>query len=136
MDQAQPGAIGGPAAWTRWAAASGFVAVAAGAFAAHGLSDPRAQELMRTGASYQLAHAVAAFAAIISARLGARRAILGAALLLIGSALFSGSLYALAFGAPRWAGAVTPVGGLGLLAGWAALVWAAGEAQARVGGGR
>jgi uncharacterized membrane protein YgdD (TMEM256/DUF423 family) len=41
-----------------------------------------------------------------------------------GMLLFSGSLYALALGAPRWAGAVTPIGGLLFLAGWAALFWA------------
>jgi uncharacterized membrane protein YgdD (TMEM256/DUF423 family) len=42
-----------------------------------------------------------------------------------GALLFSGSLYALAAGAPRWTGAITPIGGLLFLAGWAVLAWAA-----------
>ena len=40
-----------------------------------------------------------------------------------GTLLFSGSLYAMALGAPRWLGAVTPFGGLGFLAGWAVVAW-------------
>ena len=45
----------------------------------------------------------------------------------LGSLLFSGSLYAMALGAPHWLGAVTPLGGLLFMAGWAMLAWAAGE---------
>ena len=112
--------------WVRLAAASGFLGVAAGAFAAHGMTDPRAQELLRTGATYELAHALAALLAAVLAGLGAARARWAAGLFLAGSVLFSGSLYALAFGAPRLTGVVTPVGGLCFLAGWALLAWAAG----------
>ena len=111
----------------RLAALSGFTAVAAGAFAAHGMSDPNARELMRTGAAYQLAHAVAAVVAAALARRLAPRARWSAWLFLGGSVLFSGSLYALAFGAPRLAGVITPFGGLAFLAGWAVLAWAAGQ---------
>jgi len=125
-DRRDPPWTGEAASWVRLAAASGFVAVAAGAFGAHGLADPRAQELMRTGATYELAHALAAGLAAVLASLGARRARLAAALFLVGSGLFSGSLYALALGAPRLVGAVTPVGGLAFLAGWAVLAWSAG----------
>ena len=107
----------------RCAAASGFFAVAAGAFAAHGLTDPRAQALAHTGAAYELAHALAALLCAILARLGVGRARLAAALFLAGQVAFSGSLYALCLGAPVWIGVVTPLGGLGLLAGWAILVW-------------
>lgn len=106
------------------AAMSGFVAVAAGAFASHGLKDPAARELMRTGATYEMTHALATLAC---ASLGdsAPRARFAPAFFLAGALLFSGSLYGLALGAPRILGVVTPIGGLLLLAGWAVLTWAA-----------
>jgi uncharacterized membrane protein YgdD (TMEM256/DUF423 family) len=93
------------------AALSGAAAVTAGAFAAHGMS---------TGAQYQLVHAVASIAA-----LGWTRGRLAALLLLAGSLLFAGTLYAMAFGAPRWLGAITPLGGAGMIAGWVLLAIAA-----------
>lgn len=102
------------------AALSGFLAVAFGAFAAHGASD-HAAELLRTGAHYQIVHALAVFAAAYVAP--TRR--LAPALFLAGSLLFAGSLYALAFGAPGVIGAITPLGGLCFLAGWLALGWSA-----------
>ena len=91
-------------------ALSGAVAVIAGAYGAHGVSG-RAAEWLTTGAHYQMIHAVAGLAA-----LGKGRG--PAALLLLGAALFAGTLYALAFGGPRWLGAVTPLGGLGMILGW------------------
>ena len=114
--------------WMTLAAASGFVSVAAGAFAAHALVDPTAKELMRTGANYEMAHALATFACAALADV-APRVRFAPALFLAGSALFSGSLYALAFGAPPIVGAITPFGGLLFLAGWATLVWAALRAR-------
>ncbi len=117
--------------WVRLAAASGFVSVAAGAFAAHGVKDAAVRELVRTGAQYEAIHALAALAAVALAR-GGRASHLAPALFLGGSVLFSGSLYALAMGAPRIMGAVTPLGGLGFLAGWAVLaVTGGGPGQAR-----
>jgi uncharacterized membrane protein YgdD (TMEM256/DUF423 family) len=110
--------------WMTLAAISGFVSVAAGAFAAHGLTD-RASEVMRTGASYEFMHAMATFACAIFMQLGAQRARFAPACFLAGTVLFSGSLYALALGAPRWIGIITPFGGLLFLAGWAVLAWAA-----------
>jgi uncharacterized membrane protein YgdD (TMEM256/DUF423 family) len=107
------------------AALFGFVCVAAGAFAAHGISDPRAQELLRTGSLYGFVHVLATLACLPLAQAGARRAGLAAPFFLVGVVLFSGSLFALAFGAPRLMGAVTPFGGLSFLAGWAVLAWAA-----------
>jgi uncharacterized membrane protein YgdD (TMEM256/DUF423 family) len=93
------------------AALSGAVAVAAGAFGAHGASG-QAAEWLRTGGQYQLIHAVAALVAL---RLEAR----GPAWLFVaGGAVFAGTLYLMAVGAPRWLGAVTPIGGLLLIAGW------------------
>ncbi len=111
--------------WMTLAAASGFVAVAAGAFAAHGLADPRARDLMRTGATYEFMHAMATFACATFMQVGAARARFAPPFFLSGTLLFSGSLYALAFGAPRLVGVVTPFGGLLFLAGWAVLAWAA-----------
>jgi uncharacterized membrane protein YgdD (TMEM256/DUF423 family) len=111
--------------WMGLAAAGGFVAVAAGAFAAHGMSDPRAQELLRTGATYALVHCLATFACPVFVGLGATRARFAPAFFLAGVLLFSGSLYALAFGAPGIVGAITPFGGVSFLAGWAVLAWSA-----------
>jgi len=114
--------------WIRLAAASGFISVGAGAFAAHGVTDPAAKELLRTGAQYQAIHALAVLAWAALVRGEARGSNWPPRLFLAGTVLFSGSLYALALGAPRLAGLVTPVGGLMFLAGWAALAWGSGLA--------
>jgi uncharacterized membrane protein YgdD (TMEM256/DUF423 family) len=111
--------------WTTLAAVAGFVSVAVGAFAAHGVGDPRAQELLKTGSQYALMHAVATLACAGFPPQAAGRIGGAAAFFLAGVLLFSGSLYALAAGAPRWIGAVTPLGGLAFLAGWAVLAWTA-----------
>lgn len=111
--------------WMTLAAIGGFVAVAMGAFAAHGVSDPRAAELLKTGASYGFMHCLATLACATFMQVGARGARHAPAFFLSGVLLFSGSLYALAFEAPRWMGLVTPVGGLLFLSGWAVLAWAA-----------
>lgn len=97
------------------AALSAALAIAAGAFGAHGASSPQAAEWLRTGGLYQLIHAVAALAIMGVAR--------GPAMLLLGgAALFASTLYVMALGGPRWLGAVTPIGGTLLIAGW---LWAA-----------
>jgi uncharacterized membrane protein YgdD (TMEM256/DUF423 family) len=111
--------------WTTLAAVSGFVAVAAGAFAAHGMHDPTGQELLRTGSTYEFMHALATLACASMMERAIPRARFAPALFLGGSLLFSGSLYALAFGAPRIVGVITPIGGTCFLAGWAVLAWAA-----------
>ncbi len=111
--------------WTSLAAISGFIAVAAGAFAAHGMQDGAAKELLRTGALYELTHALAVLACAALAGAGMPRARFAPAWFLGGSLLFSGSLYALALGAPRIVGAITPFGGVAFLVGWAVLAWAA-----------
>jgi uncharacterized membrane protein YgdD (TMEM256/DUF423 family) len=111
--------------WTTLAALSGLLAVAAGAFAAHGVQDPTARELLRTGSTYEFMHALASLACAALAATAMPRARFAPAWFLAGTLLFSGSLYALAFGAPRLAGIVTPFGGLAFMAGWAVLAWAA-----------
>lgn len=96
------------------AALFGAAAVAAGALGAHGFTGKPA-EWLRTGAEYQMVHAVAA---LVAAQMGARVA---AGLFVGGGLLFAGTLYAIAFGGPQWLGAVTPIGGVGLILGWLAL---------------
>lgn len=105
---------------------SGALAVALGAFGAHGLADavaPERLETWRTGAAYHLAHAVAIAVAAVGVRLGWRSGASGA-LFLAGTVLFSGSLYALVLLDLAWLGAVAPVGGACFIAGWLALAWA------------
>lgn len=96
------------------AALSGALAVAAGAFGAHGVSG-QAAEWLKTGGQYQLIHAVAALVAV---RMGAR---VPAWLFVGGGAVFAGTLYLMALGLPRWLGAITPIGGAALIAGWLCL---------------
>ena len=110
--------------WMMLAALSGLLSVAIGAFATHGMHDPRAAELLKTGASYQFMHSMATFACATFMQIGARRARFAPAFFLPGVVLFSGSLYAMAFGAPRIVGVITPIGGMLFLAGWATLMWA------------
>ena len=107
------------------AAISGMVSVAVGAFAAHGIRDVHTKELFQTAAHYQFMHAMATLACATFMQVGASRARFAPALFLSGVVFFSGSLYALALGAPRWVGAITPIGGVLFLAGWAVLAWAA-----------
>ncbi|WP_267396162.1 MULTISPECIES: DUF423 domain-containing protein [unclassified Sphingomonas] len=98
------------------AALSGALAVAAGAFGAHG-AHGEAAEWLKTGGHYQLIHAVAALVAV---RMEARGP---AWLFVVGGALFAGTLYLMAIGAPRWFGAITPIGGALLIGGWLWLAW-------------
>ena len=111
----------------RLAALSGFLAVGFGAFAAHGAKDARAAELLHTGALYQMTHALAVLGWLALRKAGGKLGLWAPGLFLAGTVLFSGSLYALAFGAPRLVGAITPFGGLAFLAGWLILAWRAGS---------
>lgn len=93
------------------AALSAAIAIAAGAFGAHAFSGKEA-EWIRTGGFYQLVHAVAVLALARTAAPGALWVLLG------GASLFAATLYAMAVGGPRWLGAVTPIGGVLMIAGW------------------
>lgn len=99
-----------------------FLAVAAGAFGAHGLSallDPPALETWETAARYQMYHALALVAVGLAADRWPTTWWNGPALLLIaGTVVFSGSLYLLALTGAGWLGAIAPLGGAGLLAAW------------------
>jgi uncharacterized membrane protein YgdD (TMEM256/DUF423 family) len=110
-------------------AALAGLAVAAGAFGAHGLRSrlaPEMLEVFETAARYQMYHALALLAvAWAAARWPESGAALAGWLFLAGIVVFSGSLYVLSLSGVRWLGAVTPFGGLCFLAGWAVLAWAA-----------
>lgn len=107
-------------------AVSGFVAVAAGAFGAHALRErlpPNLLETFKTGATYELVHALALVAVgVLLAQRGPNALLTWSGFLFVaGTVLFSGSLYALALSGLRPLGAITPFGGLAFLAGWACL---------------
>jgi uncharacterized membrane protein YgdD (TMEM256/DUF423 family) len=120
--------------WLVIAALNGALAVAFGAFAAHGLSqqlDAHALGVFETGARYHMYHALAmGLAALAMQGTGARAATWSAALFLTGIILFSGSLYALALTDLRAFAFVTPVGGVSFLAGWVLLALAAWRSKA------
>jgi len=109
------------------AAVLGFLGVALGAFGAHGLKATLeahgSVETWKTAVLYQLVHAVAllALAGWRDAHAGPSGRV--AALWTLGVALFSGSLYWLALGGPKFLGPVTPLGGLAFLLGWGWLAW-------------
>jgi uncharacterized membrane protein YgdD (TMEM256/DUF423 family) len=107
----------------------GLLAVAAGAFGAHALEsrlDERAMNLFQTAARYQMFHAFALVAAgwAVSRYPGTMARVSGWAFA-VGLVIFCGTLYAMSFGAPRWFGAITPIGGVSFMVGWGALAGAA-----------
>lgn len=117
--------------WTRTAALLGFLGVSLGAFGAHGLegrATPEQLEWWGTATLYHLLHVAALLALDPLAVRG--RAVEGAGRAFVaGTAIFSGSLYAMGLGAPRWFGAITPIGGVAFLVGWV-LLYRAGASPA------
>lgn len=114
---------------TRWillaGALLGGLGVALGAFGAHALKsslDAMRLGWWNTAVQYQLWHAVA-LVALAALPLPGRG--LAAGLMIAGSLVFAGTLYVMALTGLKWLGAVTPIGGLLLIAGWAVLAWAA-----------
>ena len=109
--------------WVKVSAFSGALAVAAGAFGAHGLKnkvDAKMLSAWSTAASYHLIHSVAMLALSAGSLPGVKTGSKGRSLALFatGTALFSGSLYALVLTNVSKIGAITPLGGLILIAGW------------------
>ncbi len=106
-------------------AISACISVAAGAFGAHGLRgrlEPPALAIFETAARYQMYHALALFAvAWAVTRWPGPWAVRAGWLFVIGTVIFSGSLYALSLTGVRWLGAITPLGGLAFLTGWICL---------------
>jgi uncharacterized membrane protein YgdD (TMEM256/DUF423 family) len=109
-----------------WRAAgiAGALAVLLGAFGAHGLearvADPELLAIWETAARYHLAHALAL--GLVAAHPARPRA--AGVAFIVGITIFSGSLYLLVLTGARWLGAITPVGGLSLIAGWVLLALA------------
>lgn len=129
-----PGMIGELAvhrAFLALGALFGLSAVAAGAFGAHALEARLAADrlaIFETAARYQMYHALALVAVALAAGLlpEARGLTTSAGwAFIIGTMVFSGSLYLLALGGPRWLGAITPIGGLCFIVGWALIGLAA-----------
>src|SRR5262245_55418948 len=110
-------------------ALSGFLGVALGAFGAHGLRSRLEPELLvvfEVGVRYQMYHALALLAVGWACTRWPGAVVTASGWLFVaGTIVFSGSLYALALSGVRWLGAITPLGGLALLAGWLCLAWAA-----------
>ncbi len=128
--------------WLRIGAIWGFLAVTMGAFGAHGLQDrfqslggepngmtvDRLQAIFQTAAQYHMYCALAILAVGLLAATGRTGTSLQVAggCFLVGSIIFSGSLYLLSVTGMKWLGAITPIGGVAMLAGWLSLAVAAG----------
>lgn len=137
--------------WLRAGAIWGFLAVAMGSFGAHGLRErfeslgavpgglttERLQANFQTATQYQMYCALALLAVGLMAPAGRSSGALDAAgwLLLVGSLVFSGSLYILCITGDKRLGMITPIGGVAMLAGWIALAVAAGASAKFVGDG-
>ena len=118
--------------WFVLAAINGFLAVAFGAFGAHGLAarPPADLAAFKTGADYHMYHALALFAVgWFAANAPSLPNMLAGIGFLAGILLFSGSLYFLGITGSRSLVIITPIGGVAFLAGWACLAWTAWKSQ-------
>jgi uncharacterized membrane protein YgdD (TMEM256/DUF423 family) len=114
--------------WLIIGALSMALAVGLGAFGAHGLKSRLTPDLLaiwHTGVDYHFYHALGLLLVAVSMGFfpdasGLRWA---AGLMLVGMLVFSGSLYVLALTGLRWLGAITPLGGLSLIAAWVTMAW-------------
>ena len=106
---------------------SAFLGVALGAFAAHGLKtklSPDMFNIFEVGVRYHMYHALALLAvAWASSRWPGTSVTAAGWLFLVGTVIFSGSLYFLSLTGLRWLGAITPIGGAAFLLGWLLLAW-------------
>lgn len=116
-----------------FAAILGAVGVALGAFGAHALKaqlvESGTMETWKTAVFYHLVHAVAALSAGFCVKLPNKLMLRAAACWTGGILLFSGSLYGLALGGPRWLGPITPLGGLFFIVGWILAAFAIRQIQ-------
>ena len=108
-------------------ALSALIGVAAGAFGAHGLKNKLSPEMLavfEVGVRYQMYHAFALIAAAWAlSRWPTPLVTTGGWLFLVGTVLFSGSLYLLSMSGIKWLGIITPLGGVAFLAGWLCLAF-------------
>ena len=110
----------------------GFLAIALGAFGAHGLEDKVSEQALgwwKTAATYHLPLSAATVTMGALTRFGFPGARLAGWLFAAGILVFSGSLYLLTLTGMRWLGAVTPMGGVTLMVGWAVLAFGAFKAR-------
>ena len=112
----------------------GGLSVALGAFGAHALRDRIEASLLanyQTGVSYMFYHALALFAVAwaISRWPSSSLPVWAGWLFVAGIAVFSGSLFVMAFTGLRWLGAITPIGGVAFIAGWLLLAWTAWQGK-------
>ncbi len=113
-----------------FAAFFGGLGVALGAFGAHALRDRLSADMLaifETGVRYQVYHALALFGVVLVSSRWPQSSLPAVAgwLFITGIVIFSGSLYILTLSGARWWGAITPIGGVALLAGWVCLLIAA-----------
>lgn len=111
-------------------AINAFLSVALGAFGAHGLEgkvEPKYLEIWKTGVQYQMFHAMGMIAVgILMGQVQASSMLNWSGwMMLIGTVIFSGSLYALTLSGIKVLGAITPIGGVAFLVGWVLLIMAA-----------
>ena len=115
-------------AWLVIGCVMGFVSVAGGAFGAHALKARIGADMLdvfTTGTRYLMLHATVLLAVgILSDRLSGTSLNVAGGAFVVGTIIFTGSLWMLAATGTRWLGAITPIGGLTLLVGWAAFAWA------------
>ncbi|HET8730682.1 MAG TPA: DUF423 domain-containing protein [Moraxellaceae bacterium] len=110
-----------------------MLAVILGAFGAHGLKSRVTDEQLawwHTGVQYHAWHALGllCIGLLLQLQPALAQARTAGLLLQAGIVVFAGTLYAMTLGAPRWFGAITPLGGTLLIAGWAVLAWTAWKA--------
>lgn len=109
------------------AAVFGLLGVAAGAFGAHLLKNRLSQDLLEVfevAVRYQMYHALSLLAVgLLASRANSPALATAGYAFILGTLVFSGSLYLLVLTGQRWLGAITPLGGTALLVGWAALCW-------------
>lgn len=118
--------------WIQIGSVFGLLSVAFGAFGAHALADrlsPRSLEIFHTATHYQMFHALAILVLGVLARATGTPYSITGWTWTVGIFIFSGSLYALALTEIRWLGAITPIGGVLFLIGWAALAFQSGGAK-------
>ena len=115
--------------WIFIGALCAALSVIAGAFGAHALAarfSPHELELWQTAARYLMYGALSLVMLGLFAKQGAVRGVCGAGwALFLGSVIFSGTVFGLAAGGPRWLGAVTPIGGTLMIVGFLIFAWAA-----------
>jgi uncharacterized membrane protein YgdD (TMEM256/DUF423 family) len=110
--------------WLSIGAVSTALAIVCGAFGAHGIEQrvpPHDFETWKTGVLYHVIGAIGLVLLGLHDRAG--RARVAGLALLAGQVVFSGTLYGIVLGGPRWLGAITPIGGVLLIVGWLAFAW-------------